>query len=394
MGRREDFIRAINLEEPERVPLGELSIDPPHIEKLMCPARFWSPEDRPAAERIELFKHNAEVQVRCYDKLGMSLVVCNVALHPARGWSAHVLSRDEAEDLREETGLRYTAGTFVDEWSRGMVFDADSKVWIQQYGTMSTMADWEQWADSEDCPLNTPYAEGRDEDAKIVIELAEKCDMAVAGLLRAPSATLFECFPVGVYYRLQLEQPEFINRAVEAYTEYNVKMVEVYADLGCDLVISTGDLAHTDGPLMRPELFDEFYFPPLRREVEAAHAAGIKYAKHTDGDVRSLLPGLVHVAKVDGVHSLDPSAGVDIGEIKAEFGDVIFLMGNISVDHLALKSEAEIVQEAKQILRKAAPGGGFVFCSSNSWYSHCKLRNCLAYVRAVQEYGQYPITVE
>lgn len=393
MGRRENFIKTMNLEEPELVPLGELSIDPPHIETLMFPERFWSPEDRPGAERIELYKHNAEVQVKCWYKLGMSFVLCNVALHPPRGWSAHVLSVEEVEKLREETGLHYTAGTFVDEWKRGTVFDPDARVWIQQYGTMRTMADWEEWAESEDCPFNTPYAEGRDEDAKIVMELAEKHDMAVAGLLRAPFATLFECFPVGIYYRLQLEHPEFIKKAVEAYTDYNVKMIKIYADLRCDLVISTGDLAHRDGPLMKPELFDEFYFSPLRREVEAAHEEGIKYVKHTDGDVRPLLPGLVNVAKVDGVHSLDPSAGVDIGEVKEEYGDKIFLMGNISVDHLALKSEAEIVEEAKQILKKAAPSGGFVFCSSNSWYSHCKLRNCLAYVRTVHEYGKYPIEI-
>jgi len=45
------------------------------------------------------------------------------------------------------------------------------------------------------------------------------------------------------------------------------------------------------------------------------------------------------------------------------------------------------------ILRTAAPGGGYVLSSSNSWYTDAKFENCLAMVDAGRKYGRYPISV-
>jgi uroporphyrinogen decarboxylase len=143
--------------------------------------------------------------------------------------------------------------------------------------------------------------------------------------------------------------------------------------------------------LIRPGLFDEFFAKEIHRQVEAAHQVSLKYAKHSDGDIMTLIPSLVNTSRVDGIHSLDPSAGVDIGKVKEEWGDRVFLMGNVAVDSLALKGTEEVVKETEECIRKAAPRGGFVLCSSNSWYTHCKLVNCLAMVRAGHECGEYPI---
>ncbi len=68
----------------------------------------------------------------------------------------------------------------------------------------------------------------------------------------------------------------------------------------------------------------------MKRQVETAHRFDIKFIKHTDGNVLPLLPDMAEI--VDGVHSLDPSAGVDIGKVKEEYGDSLVLMGNVSVD--------------------------------------------------------------
>jgi len=383
--RRKDVLNTMEHREPEKVPIFELRIDPPHIETLMFPERFWSPEDKPATERIELLKHNAEIQMKCLDRLGFSITVARLT-SPA-GWSAHILSEEEAKNLREETGLSSTAGTFMDEWGRGTVYDSKCRLWVQQYGTITSIEKWEEWSET----FPDPWAEGRDEDMKITVKLAQKHGMASAGRVRAPFATLFEAFPITTYYRLQLENPEFIRKAVKAYTDYNCGAIKRYGERGCDLIISGGDIAHRDGPHLRPALYNEFFAGEMRREVEAAHKAGIKFVKHTDGDISTLIPGLVNISQVDGLHSLDPSAGVDIGKVKEEWGDKIFLMGNIAVDSLALKTPPEVVKETKECIRKAAPGGGFILSSSNSWYTHCKLENCLAMTRTGLEFGKYPI---
>ena len=117
----------------------------------------------------------------------------------------------------------------------------------------------------------------------------------------------------------------------------------------------------------------------------------IKFIKHTDGYINPILEDLVNIAKVDGLHSLDPSAGVDIKEVKERYGDRLILHGNISVDNLATKSVTEIVEETKTVIQAASPGGGHILSSSNSWYGGVKLDNCYAMVETGRKYGRYPI---
>ena len=45
-----------------------------------------------------------------------------------------------------------------------------------------------------------------------------------------------------------------------------------------------------------------------------------------------------------------------------------------------------VVGQASQ----AAPGGGYILSSSNSWYTDVKLENCLAMVETGRKYGVYP----
>jgi hypothetical protein len=66
-------------------------------------------------------------------------------------------------------------------------------------------------------------------------------------------------------------------------------------------------------------------------------------------------------------------------------------MGNVSVDNLCTMTTGEIMNETRECLRQAAPGGGYVLTSSNSWYADAKLENCLAMVQTGRKYGSYPI---
>jgi len=69
------------------------------------------------------------------------------------------------------------------------------------------------------------------------------------------------------------------------------------------------------------------------------------------------------------------------------------LMGNVAVDSLAIKSKKEVVEEAKECIRKASSGGGHFLTSSNSWYTDAKLENCLAMVKTGRKHGKYPISI-
>ena len=78
--------------------------------------------------------------------------------------------------------------------------------------------------------------------------------------------------------------------------------------------------------------------------------------------------------------------------MKARYGHHLTLLGNIDCGQtLTFGTAEEIVEEVKRILGRAAPGGGYVFASSNSYHGHVPLENILAVVNAVKTFGAYPI---
>jgi len=53
----------------------------------------------------------------------------------------------------------------------------------------------------------------------------------------------------------------------------------------------------------------------------------------------------------------------------------------------------EVIQETKDVIKKAAKGGGLICMSSNSIHSGVKPENYLAMIKTIKEYGKYPLAL-
>ena len=96
----------------------------------------------------------------------------------------------------------------------------------------------------------------------------------------------------------------------------------------------------------------------------------------------------------DGAQEILEALLNDIEKAKAKYGDKICLMGNIdSGATLCWGTEADVHQEVKECIRKAGKGGGLICTSSNSVHSGVKPENYVAMVKAIREYGQYPLSL-
>jgi uroporphyrinogen decarboxylase len=66
------------------------------------------------------------------------------------------------------------------------------------------------------------------------------------------------------------------------------------------------------------------------------------------------------------------------------------LLGNIDCKELLPSGTPEQVEEAvKQAIEVAAPGGGYIVCSSNSLHPEVNPENCIAMFEATKRYGSY-----
>jgi len=161
-----------------------------------------------------------------------------------------------------------------------------------------------------------------------------------------------------------------------------------------DGILGAEDWCFGKGPLFSPSMFRRFMAPHLKRIVDECHRRGVPFIKHLDGNTTPHLGILVDEVGIDGLHSIEPPAGMDIGWVKRRYVDRITLLGNIDCAHLlTFGTPAEVTAAVKDIIRTASPGGGHVFASSNSIHSGVRPEISLAMVDAVRTWGTYPISI-
>jgi len=196
------------------------------------------------------------------------------------------------------------------------------------------------------------------------------------------------------YFENMIRNPDLIDRVNEIISTYDLRYVDNCLNVGADMVLVTGDWAMTKGPMVSRKHTKRFLAPSLRRIVELAHSRGVLCLKHTDGNIWPIYDILID-AGIDALHPIDPMAGMDIGEAKAKFGDRVCLMGNVSCAYtLSDGTIDEVRQETKEVIRKAGKGGGLICMSSNSIHSGVKPENYVAFVKAIREYGRYPLSFD
>lgn len=186
------------------------------------------------------------------------------------------------------------------------------------------------------------------------------------------------------------ENPSLAHDLAKMVTDYCLEVVDMATDKGATFIVMDGDLAYNQGPIMSPSHYDEFIAPYHKMICDLAHRKGVKIVKHSDGNFEPLIPRLIEVG-FDGIHPIQPQC-MDIGEIKKKYGDKLCIMGNIDCSYLLVfGSPEEVRKSVKNTIAKAGVGGGYILSSSNSIHPGCKPENYIAIAKAVKEFGQYPL---
>ena len=367
MNKRERVLTTLDIQEPDRVPIAETVIEIPLMQAITG-KKFPGTMDvlSPVIGDWEVEKKKWDYQIECYKKLDFDLIC--VWLSVPEEWKP----------------TKRPDGTIVDMWGKVLMLDKQSQQW-SPYGTVFDTPD-----DFDNFEMLDPNAPGWMRPIEYVKEVVGD-SMAVCTLIRDPFAHLWEMFTPEKFVMWLYQKPQVIKKAHDRITDYFIEVIKQAAEAGTDFIIGAGDFAEQKNPMIPLKFFREIIFPNLKKQVDTAHKHGLKFIKHSDGNITPLLDDLANI--VDGLHSLDPSAGVDIGKVKVKYGDKLALMGNVNVDHLARKSKAEIIEETKDCIRKASPGGGHILSSSNSWAAGAKLENCLGMIETAKKYGKYPISL-
>ncbi len=254
-------------------------------------------------------------------------------------------------------------------------------------GPVKTMEDFARYTPPD------PHAPGRYASIERLVK-KYKGNLAIGVHLNDVfSIPRYLCGYEGILMALALDQ-ELVRNLVELSVEINIEMAREVARRGVDFVFTGDDYASANGPLMSPATFGELFAEPLKRVVSGFQQEGLPVIKHTDGNIKPLLDMIVD-SGIDCLDPIDPIAGMEIDALKQQYGDRIALKGNVDCAHtLTFGSVEDTVRETKDVIQKAAAGGGLILSSSNSIHSSVKPGNYLAMWNAIRMYGTYPISLE
>jgi uroporphyrinogen decarboxylase len=178
---------------------------------------------------------------------------------------------------------------------------------------------------------------------------------------------------------------------VQYYETIWLAALHAAADAGMPAFVYEDDLAYKTGSMIPPRVLEEYFAPSIRKITAEAHKRGMKVIIHSCGNVSQLV-NLFADWGFDGVHTLEPTAGVDLADVKKRVGKRMCIFGNLDISHVMSEGTREEVEAAvKSALQAAALDGGFIMAMTHS-HSAVKVENTRWMIEYTHRYGVYPIT--
>lgn len=187
---------------------------------------------------------------------------------------------------------------------------------------------------------------------------------------------------------LLAESPEIIGAAV-AHSLACCERDDAWIHPGQDAVLWGGDFGHKTGTFCSPRMFRRFYKEANRRRVERLHARGLKVLKHCCGNVRAILDDFVDIG-YDAYQSIQPTAGMDIVEVKAGYGTRLTLWGGVAVEHLISGTPEQVRADVRRAMAACKPGGRFILGASHSIAVGTRWENHQAMLAEWRRLADYP----
>lgn len=201
----------------------------------------------------------------------------------------------------------------------------------------------------------------------LIERYAKETDFFIFAQVGGPISMLNEMFPMEDYMVYCLTNTEEMYQISEKVISFEIKKAKLFLDKGADAILIADDMAFNTGVFLPPYIMEANVYPFYRRMIQEIKAyKDVPVFLHSDGNLNSIMDDLAECG-FDGLQSLQPSAGMDIREIKEKYGSRLCLWGNIDLDYImCFGSTDEVRADVRRTIDIAAPGGGFILSTCNT----------------------------
>ncbi|MBW7996914.1 MAG: hypothetical protein FVQ81_10190 [Candidatus Glassbacteria bacterium] len=376
MNSRERVLAALEHREPDRLPLGFFAVDHDTVSRVLGRETFLRAKAKSQlalwqGRRDEVAQSWREDAIEFYTKLDLIDIV------PVHAMASSVLPPAGYEPLQPER---------VDDvtWR-----DRDGRIYRYSPRTEDiTCIDDPVLREKTFTPGDFPVPGSIDPPHESCFEAVDAVISHFTGerFVLGPSGDEASMVLLGGSYERGLLEfalnPETVLAAHRRALAVGELEDEYYLRPGQDAVLWGMDFSCNTGPLISPADFERFCLPNIVRRTAGVHGRGFKVLKHACGNNAALLDFFVR-AGYDCYQSLQESAGVDIGQLRARYGRGLALWGGVRVENMIGGAPQEVRKDVRRAFRIAletegAGPGGFIIGTSHSVAVGTRYENFMA----------------
>ncbi len=187
-----------------------------------------------------------------------------------------------------------------------------------------------------------------------------------------------------------VEDPEWVREMSMSLGRLVLEMGRMLLERGIDFdaFFCLNDMGYRNGLLFSPRSYDLTQREADEMVYSYFHSLGKPVILHSCGCVKELIPTLIEVG-LDCLQPLEVKAGMDVRELKREFGDRLAFMGGIDVRAMADPDPSRIEEEIASKFEVAKKGGGYIYHSDHSVPKNVSFEQYCRTIELVRKYGQY-----
>lgn len=348
MTRKERFLAALRVQQPDRVPMFDFLFQQPMYEALI-------------GRRPESYN-------------GRDAVACALALNhdgvwlPFGGFSGY-----QAKLLAENV--------YQDEW--GTTYQKEPTSWPIDAPIdypIKTRADLKCY-----CRPN-PTLPGRDAEIKAARDM-DNDDIALLGGVQGPLSTAWLLMGYEHICYALYEDPHLLTEVFNISNEFFKEAARRSVDAGCAAMWISEDLGDSNRGFFKLDQYRKYVMPPFAELVDYVVGLGVPVLLHSCGCITDFLDDLAQT-KISAIHPLQRTAKMDLRKVKDRYGKRFCLIGNIDSSRtLPFGTPADVAAETREAIEIAAPGGGYILASDHSLHDGIPIENIRELSRVGVEYG-------
>ena len=186
------------------------------------------------------------------------------------------------------------------------------------------------------------------------------------------------------------DDPDWVKDMVMTGAKLFIEMAKMMFDKGIetDACFMCNDMGYRNGLLFSPETYRKTHKEADEMVISFFHERKMPVILHSCGRVKEIIPELISIG-LDCLQPLEVKAGMDLIELKKEYGDKLSFMGGIDVRVMAKGDFGLIEEEIEKKISFAKKGGGYIYHSDHSVPKNVSFEAYKFVIDCVKKHGKY-----